>query len=144
MMQTDTSQQASYAQQETHQTTYKPQIPALPEETNYDLQTDHAATISRAPFSEALESMDSDDNVYRLSWQAVRARGKKRTCPRTIKMPMKKNKLKETNDYPPQITITNKFEVLRHAETEGDIKHERKDPSTTTDICPQESQTCSD
>jgi hypothetical protein len=128
-MQTDTPQQASYAQQETLQTTYKPQIPALPQETNYAMQTAHAAT-SRAPFSEAEESMDSDDNDDRPSWQAVSARGKKRTCPRIIKVPtMEKNKLKETNDHPPQITITNKFEVLRHAETEGDTKHERKDPA---------------
>jgi hypothetical protein len=35
MMQADTPQQASYAQQETHQTTYMPQIPALPQESNY-------------------------------------------------------------------------------------------------------------
>jgi hypothetical protein len=42
---------------------------------------------------------------------------------------MKKNKLQETNNNPPQITITNKFEALRHAETEGDTKHERKDPA---------------
>jgi hypothetical protein len=81
VMQTDIPQQALYAQQETHQTTYKPQIPALPQETNYDMQTAHAATTSRAPFSEAEESMDSDDNDDRLSWQAVSARGKKRTCP---------------------------------------------------------------
>jgi hypothetical protein len=39
VMQTDTPQQASEAQQETHQTTYKPQIPALPQETNYAMQT---------------------------------------------------------------------------------------------------------
>jgi hypothetical protein len=42
---------------------------------------------------------------------------------------MKKNKLQETKDHPPQITITNKFEALRHAETEGDTKHESKDPA---------------
>jgi hypothetical protein len=59
VMQTDTPQQASYAQQETHQTTYMPQIPALPQETNYAMQTAHAVT-SRASFSEAEESMDSE------------------------------------------------------------------------------------
>jgi hypothetical protein len=42
---------------------------------------------------------------------------------------MKKNKLQETNDHPPQITITNKFEVLQHGETEGDTKHDRKVPA---------------
>jgi hypothetical protein len=78
LMPTDTPQQASYAQQETHQSTYMPQIPALPQETNYAMETAHAAT-SRAPFSEAEESMDSDGNDDRLSGQAVSARGKKRT-----------------------------------------------------------------
>jgi hypothetical protein len=43
---------------------------------------------------------------------------------------MKKNKLQETNNHPPQITITNKFEALRHTETEGNTKHERKDQAT--------------
>jgi hypothetical protein len=66
--QTDTPQQASYAQQETLQTTYKPPIPALPQETNYAMKTAQAAT-SRAPFSEAEETMDSDDNDDRLSGQ---------------------------------------------------------------------------
>jgi hypothetical protein len=42
---------------------------------------------------------------------------------------MKKNKLQETNNHPPQITITNNFEALRHAEIEGDTKPERKDPA---------------
>jgi hypothetical protein len=42
---------------------------------------------------------------------------------------MKKKKLLETNNYPPQITITNMFEALRHEETEGNTKHERKDPA---------------
>jgi hypothetical protein len=40
---------------------------------------------------------------------------------------MKKNMLQETNNHPHQITITNKSEALRHAETEGDTKHEIKD-----------------
>jgi hypothetical protein len=91
MMQTDTLQQAPYAQQETHQTTYMPQMPTLPQESNYAMETSHAAT------SRAEESIDSDDNDDRLSWQAVNARGNKRTCPRTTKVPtMKKNKLQET------------------------------------------------
>jgi hypothetical protein len=138
VMQTDTTPQASYAQQETHQTTYKPQTPALPQETNYAMQTAHAATTSRAPFSDAEESMDSDDNNDRLSWQAVSARGKKRTRPRTTKVPtMKKNKLQETNDHPPQITINNKFEALQHAETEGDTKHESKAPAPPPIFVPE-------
>jgi hypothetical protein len=129
IIQTDTPQQVSYVQQETHQITYMPQIPTLPQQSNYAMQTSHAAT-SRAPFSETEESMDSDDKDDRLSWRAVRARGKKRTRPRTTKVPtMKNNKLQGTNNHPPQITITNKFEALRHAETEGDTKHERKDPA---------------
>jgi hypothetical protein len=78
------------------------------------MQTSLAATTCRAPFSEAEESMDSDDNDYRLSWQAVSARGNKSTSPRTKKVPtMKKNKVRETNNYSTQITITNKFEALR-------------------------------
>jgi hypothetical protein len=81
MMQTDTSQQVSYVQQETHQTTYMPQIPALPQQSNYAMHTSHAATTNRAPFSEAEESMGSEDNDDRLSWQVVSARGKKRTRP---------------------------------------------------------------
>jgi hypothetical protein len=94
------------------------------------LQTAHAATTNKAPFSEAEESMDSDDNDDRLSWQAVSARVKKRPRPRATKVPtMKKNKLQETNDHPTQITITNMFETLRYAETEGDTIHESKDPA---------------
>jgi hypothetical protein len=117
IMQTDTPQQASYAQQETHQTIYMPQIPTLPQGSNYAMQTSHATT-SAAPFSEAEKSMGSDYNDDRLSWQAVSARVKKRTRPRTTKVPtMKKNKLLETNNHPPQITITNNFEALRQAET---------------------------
>jgi hypothetical protein len=42
---------------------------------------------------------------------------------------MKKNKPQETNNHPPQITSTNKFVALRRAETEGNTKHERKDPA---------------
>jgi hypothetical protein len=42
---------------------------------------------------------------------------------------MKENKLQETNNYPPRITITNKFEALRQAETEGNTEHERMDPA---------------
>jgi hypothetical protein len=40
---------------------------------------------------------------------------------------MKNNKPQESNNHPTQITITNKFEALRHAETMGNTKHERKD-----------------
>jgi hypothetical protein len=41
----------------------------------------------------------------------------------------KNNKPQETNGHPTQITTTNKSEALRHAETEGNTKHERKDPA---------------
>jgi hypothetical protein len=118
-----TPQQASYAQQEPHQTTYIPQIPIPPQQPNYTIHTSQAATTCRAPaqtedFSEAEESIESYDNDDRLSWQAVRGRGKKRTGPRTTKLPtMKKNKPQETNKHPIEITITNTFEALRHTGT---------------------------
>jgi hypothetical protein len=66
-MQTDTQQQASYAHQETNQTTCKPQIPAILQETNYSMQTAEATTTSTAPCSEAEESMVIDDNDDWLS-----------------------------------------------------------------------------
>jgi hypothetical protein len=92
--------------------------------------TSKAATRSRAPFSEAEESTDSDDNDDRLSSQEVSARSKKRTRPRTTKLPtMKKSKPQEINNHPPQTTITNKCEALQHAETEGHTEHERKNPA---------------
>jgi hypothetical protein len=117
-----------------------PQIPILPQQSNYTIHTSQAATTSRATIqtadiSEAEESTDSDGNDDRLSWQAVSVRGKKRAWPRTTKVPtMKKNKLQGRNNHPPQITITNKFEALRHADTEGNIKHERKDPALPSPI----------
>jgi hypothetical protein len=50
--------------------------------------------------------------------------------PTASKVPtMKTSKLQEINNYPTQITITNKSEALRHAKTEGNTKHERKDPA---------------
>jgi hypothetical protein len=82
-----------------------PRIPTLPQQSNYVIHRSQAAT-SRAPFSEAVESVDNDDNDDQLSWQAIRRMGKE-------KMPtLKKNTLQETNNHPPQITITNKFEAL--------------------------------
>jgi hypothetical protein len=69
IMRTDTLQQALYAQQETHQTTYMPQIPTLSQESNYAMQTSQTATTSKALFSKAEGSMDSDDNDGRLSRQ---------------------------------------------------------------------------
>jgi hypothetical protein len=101
-----TRQQTLYAYQEPGQTTYYvPQIPILPQQSNYTIHTSKAATTSRAPtqtadFSQAGESTGSDDNVDRLSWQAVSARGKKRTGPRTTEVPtMQKNKLQERNNH---------------------------------------------
>jgi hypothetical protein len=130
-----TTQQASlYAQQEPHQTTYMSQIPILPQQPNFTIHTSQAATTSRAPaqiaeFSEAEGSTD-DENYDRPFWQAVSGKGKKRTGPRTTKVPTtKKNKLQGTNNHPTQLTITNEFEALRYADTEGDTKHERKDPA---------------
>jgi hypothetical protein len=69
-----------------------PQIPILPQQPNYTIHTSQAATISRVPtqtadFSEAEGSIDSDDNYDRLTWQEVSGRGKKRTRPRTTKVP---------------------------------------------------------
>jgi hypothetical protein len=51
---------------------------------------------------------------------------------------MKKNKLQWTNSHSTQITITNNFEPLRQAETEGGTrhKHERKDPASTPIFVP--------
>jgi hypothetical protein len=102
-----------------------PQIPILPQKPNYTIHTSQAATTSRAKtqtadFSEAGESTGTDENDDRISWQAVSGRGKKRTSTRTTKLPtMKKNKPQETNNHQSQITVTNKFEALRQAETEG-------------------------
>jgi hypothetical protein len=64
-----------------------PQIPTLPQESNYAMQTSKAATTRRALFSEAEESIDSDDNDDRLSWQEVSAKSMKTTRPRTTKLP---------------------------------------------------------
>jgi hypothetical protein len=113
------------------------QIPTLLQQLNYTIHRSQAATTSRAPtqtadFSEAEESTHSDDNDEHPSWQAVNGRGKKRTGPRTTIVPtIKKNKLQETNNHPTQITTANKCETLRHAETEGNTKHERKDTALT-------------
>jgi hypothetical protein len=108
------------------------QIPILPQQSKFTIHKFQAATTSRhtADFSEAEENMDSDDNDDRLFWQAVRGRGKKRTGPRTTKVPtVEKNKPQETNNHSSQITITNTFEALRHAQTDGNTEHERKDPA---------------
>jgi hypothetical protein len=42
------------------------------------MKTFKAATTSRAPFSEAEESMDSNSNDDRLSWQEVCAEARKK------------------------------------------------------------------
>jgi hypothetical protein len=95
-----------------------PQIPILPKQSNYTIHISQAATTSRTPtqrveFSEAEENTDSDDNDDRPSWQAISRRRRKRIGPRTTKVPtMQKNKLQQTKNHPPQITITNRFEAL--------------------------------
>jgi hypothetical protein len=111
-----------------------PQIPIVPQQSCYTIHTSPAATsralTQTADFSEAEESTGSDDKDGRLFWQAVSGRGEKRTDITTTKVPtIKKNKLQATSNHPPQITISNKFEALRHAETEGNNKHERKAPA---------------
>jgi hypothetical protein len=113
------------------------QILTLLKQPNHTIHTSQAATTSRAPtptadFSGTEESTDSDDNDDRLSWQAVSRSGKRSAGPRATKVPtMKKNKLQQTNIHPTQITITNMYEAVRQAETEGNNKHERKDPAST-------------
>jgi hypothetical protein len=102
-----------------------PQIHILPQQPNYTIHISQAAITSRAPtqtadFSEGEESTDSDDSDHRLSWQKVSIRGRKRTGPRTAKVPtLKKNEPQETNNHPTRLMITNKFDALQHAETEG-------------------------
>jgi putative alpha-1,2-mannosidase len=41
-----------------------------------------------------------------------------------------KNYLQETNNHPTHVAICNKSEARRHRETEGNAKHERKDPAS--------------
>jgi hypothetical protein len=106
-----------------------PQIPILLQQPSYTIHTSLAATQT-ADFSEAEESTDSDDNDDRLSWQKVGRRGKKRASRKTTGVStLKKNKPQGTNNSTTQIITTNKSEPLRHAETEGNSGHERKDPA---------------
>jgi hypothetical protein len=106
-----------------------PQIPKLPHQPNDTIHTSQAATTQTVDFSEAEKTTVSDEND-RLSGQEVSGRGKKRTGPRTTKVPtVKKNKPQETNNHPAHTTITIKFEVPRHAETDGNTKHGRQDPA---------------
>jgi hypothetical protein len=42
---------------------------------------------------------------------------------------MKTNKPQKTNKHPGQITLTNKFEVMRQAEPKGNNQHERNVPT---------------
>jgi hypothetical protein len=130
MTQTVTPQQVSYAQQETHQITYMPEIPILPQQP---------ITLSTHPKQQ--QQAEHHSQKQKKAWtvmtmtsypgkQSVSGRGKKQTRPRTTKVPtMKKNKLQGTNNHPPQIRLTDKFEALRHAETEGNTEHKRKDPA---------------
>jgi hypothetical protein len=118
-----------------------PQIPTLPQQSNYAIHTSQAATTSRAPFSEAEESTDIDDSDDRLSWQAVREEA--RTFPRTTKVAtVKKNKLQGIVThfrYQSLINLklcdTQKPRAL--VNTRERIQHHHRYLS-------QESQTCSD
>jgi hypothetical protein len=120
-----------------------PQIPILPQQSNYTIHTSQAATTSSAltqtaDFSEAEESTDSDNNDDRLSWQAVSGRGKKRPRPKTTEVPTIKKKTPQgTNNGSTQIITTNKCETLRHAETEGNSRHERKEPAPPPILVPR-------
>jgi hypothetical protein len=58
---------------------------------------------------------------------------RKEQTPRTTEVPtMNRNKPQETNNHPTELTTSNKFEPLRHAETEGDTRRERQDPAAET------------
>jgi hypothetical protein len=48
----------------------------------------------------------------------------------------KRTRLQNTNSHPTQLTTTNKFEALRHADTEGNARHEREDPAPTPIFVP--------
>lgn len=114
-----------------------PQKPILPQQPNYTIHISRAATGSRAPtqtahFSEA-EGTDSDNNDDRPSWQEVSGRGENRTGPRTTEMrTTERDKLQGADNHPAQVTVTNKCELLRRAETESNNKHERKEPAPTS------------
>jgi hypothetical protein len=60
--------------------------------------------------SETEESTKSDDNVDWLSWQ-------------------EKNEPQDSKNHPTQLTTTKKFELLRHAEIQGNTRHKRQDPA---------------
>jgi hypothetical protein len=101
--------------------------------TTTETHTSQVATnggITPKASSESEESNQNDDNDDRLSWHEVRGRGKKRRRPETTKAPtVKKNELQETSNNPTHVTATNSSEALRHAENEGNTRHERTDPA---------------
>jgi hypothetical protein len=96
----------------------------------------HIASTQTADFSEAEESTDSDGNDDRISWKEVSRRGMKKKNTRTKNCQHKENKLQETNNHPTQLTIANKPESLRHAETVGNIK-QRKDTAQSPKFVPE-------
>jgi hypothetical protein len=66
-------------------------------------------TSQTADFSEAAESTDSGDNDYRLSWQKVSGRGKKRASPNTIGVStLRKNKPQGISNSSAYIITSNK------------------------------------
>jgi hypothetical protein len=90
--------------------------------------------IQTADVSEADKSTD-DDKDDRLSRPEMSGRGKARASSRATRVvTMNINLPERTNNNPTQISTTNKSESLRHAETEGNSRHEREGPAPTSDI----------
>jgi hypothetical protein len=103
-----------------------------------ELQDTSRAITPIASFSETEEGNKSDDNDVRLQWQEERGRGKKRASPKTTRAPtLKLNKSQERSNNSIQLTATNRTEILRHAETEGNGRHERQDPAPTPMFVPR-------
>jgi hypothetical protein len=111
-----------------HQITHIPHIPILSQQPNYNIHTSEAPTQT-ADFS-VEETTNSDDEDYRLPWQNVSGRGKKRASPKTTGVSThRKNKTQGTNNSSTPIITTNEFEPLRQAETEENSGLERKEPA---------------
>jgi hypothetical protein len=139
MMQADTPQQASYIYT---YTTHRNKLHTLIRNhiklhvclkyqyypNNYTIHTSQAATTSRATqtadFSEAEESTDSDDNEIGHHGKKSAEEARKEQAPK----PHKCQQLKRIW-CKKEITTQVRYRSLRHAETEANTKHERKDPA---------------